>query len=579
MCKLLKKIFFLFLTSGLFPLISISQQTYDEDFTPPMDMPLYLTGTFGELRSNHFHAGIDIKTQGKEGLKVRSIGDGWVSRIKISTGGYGKALYITHPNGFVSVYGHLQRFNDTIQAYIKKIQYNRERFEVEVYPDKGEIKVSKGEIVAISGNTGGSMGPHLHFEIREEATQYPVNPLLFKSIKVKDFYRPKILEMAVYPVDEQSFVNGKQDTLFLEVSGWGEQHRLKNEEKIKVFGNVSFGILTYDVMNDLPNKNGVYEVKLYDDTTQVFGFKQDKLSFATSRYINSLIDYNCYIESKKRFVRTQIDTNNVLANYQQVSSNGIYQFNDTVTHNLKWQVTDAYGNLSQLKFEILKDTSSVSLTKQPRKMTPYFVRINTSFDLKTDQIELNIPSNAFYQSFYFEFNAFTPNTDHAHTIYQLHNNRTPVQKQLALSLVPDSSLLLGRHMDKVYLAYSTNGKDFYSVGGKFEDGRINANIRNLGYYTLMVDTILPSIEPKPFAKNKSGSWPSTYRVVIDDKETGIKSYRATLNDKWVLMEYDAKKDLIFYEVDDKLKSGENKFHLEVVDNVNNKSTYDAIIKR
>ncbi|MFA7301975.1 MAG: M23 family metallopeptidase, partial [Candidatus Shapirobacteria bacterium] len=288
---------FLVLLFFLSPFIPVAQQTYSEPFAPPLDIPLYLSGTFGELRPNHFHAGIDIKTQGREGQNVRAIEDGWVSRIKISPGGYGKALYITHPNGFVSVYGHLQRYGDSIQRYVKEIQYSRESFEVEIFPNEHELPVKKGDLVAYSGNTGGSMGPHLHFEIRDEATQYSLNPLLFTSIKVKDFYRPQILNMAVYPVDTNSFVNGKQETAFLEVTGWGDQHKLKSQRPVKVSGRVSFGIVAHDLMNEIPNKNGVFEVKLLDDTTQIFGLMLDKLSFATARYINSLIDYGTSVET------------------------------------------------------------------------------------------------------------------------------------------------------------------------------------------------------------------------------------------------------------------------------------------
>ena len=579
MCKLKVKGFFLMMALSIIPFLAIGQQRYDEGFVPPLDIPLYLTGTFGELRTNHFHAGIDIKTQGKEGLKVYSIGDGWVSRIKISTGGYGKALYITHPNGYVSVYGHLQRFNDTIQQYIQKIQYARESFEVEMYPEKDELKVKQGELVAISGNTGGSMGPHLHFEIREEATQHPVNPLLFKSIKVKDFYRPKILEMAVYPVDSQSYVNGKQDTLFLEVAGWGEQHRLKKQEEIRVQGNISFGISTYDVMNDLPNKNGVYEIKLYDDTTQVFGFKQDKLSFSTARYINSLIDYGSFIQTKKRFVRTQIDTNNVFSNYQQVSSNGIYSFSDTLIHNMTWQITDAYGNLSQLKFEVGEDTATSSRVKHASKNTPYFVKISAPYVIRTDQMTLEIPSNAFYQSFYFDFHTWPADSVQEQTVFQLHDNRVPVQKRISLELKIDSNLLVGGFSDKVYLAYSADAKDFYYAGGKQDNGRIKSKIRTLGYYSFGVDTMNPIIKARSFTKNKNGKLPQKFSVEIKDKETGVSSYRATLNNEWVLMEYDAKKNLIFYEVDSRLKPGDNQFHLEVVDQMGNQSEYDCVLKR
>lgn len=570
---------FLVLLFFLSPFITVAQQTYSELFATPLDIPLYLSGTFGELRPNHFHAGIDIKTQGREGQKVRAIEDGWVSRIKISPGGYGKALYITHPNGFVSVYGHLQRYGDSIQSYVKEIQYSRESFEVEIFPNKNELPVKKGDLVAYSGNTGGSMGPHLHFEIRDEATQYSLNPLLFTSIKVKDFYRPQILNMAVYPVDTNSFVNGKQDTAFLEVTGWGEQHKLKIQQTIKVSGRVSFGIVTHDLMNEIPNKNGVFEVKLLDDTTQIFGLMLDKLSFATARYINSLIDYGTSVETNKRYIRTQIDTNNLLFNYHQVLSNGIFCFSDTLVHKLTWQVSDAYGNLSQLPFLVQEDTAVSRFVKREIKKTPYRIQANVPDTIKNDLMVLSIPANAFYQSFYFDFKQLEPDSTKLYPVFQLHNSKVPIQKNLTLSILPDADLLARYDREKLYLGYSTNNKYYASAGGKMNHDRMEASIRKLGFYTILVDTKPPVIKPINVATSEAGKPLLKIRLSIVDNQTGIRSYRATLNGQWILMEYDVKNNLLFYEIDKRMKPGENAFELVVTDNVGNKSIYRKSIKR
>ncbi|MFA5417152.1 MAG: M23 family metallopeptidase [Bacteroidales bacterium] len=563
----------------LTPPVIRAQQTYSEPFAPPLDIPLYLTGTFGELRTNHFHAGIDIKTQGREGHKVRAIEDGWVSRIKVSPGGYGKAIYITHPNGFVSVYGHLQRYNDSIQRFVKDIQYKRESFEIEVFPDKNEIPVKKGELIAYSGNTGGSEGPHLHFEIREEATQYSLNPLLFKTIKVKDFYRPQILSMSVYPVDSNSFVNGKQDTVFLDITGWGNQHKLKSPKTIKVSGRVSFGLVTQDLMNEIPNKNGVYEVRLLDDTTQLFCLMMDKLSFSTARYINSLIDYGAFQENRKRYIRTQIDTNNLLFNYQQVLSNGIYYFEDSLTHKLTWDVKDAYGNQALLPFEVQNDTAKATFVRRTLIKTPYFIQANAPASVKNKSLELTIPANAFYQSFYFDLRQFDTDSSKLSPVFKVHNNRIPIQKNLTLSILADENMLKSIDPQKLYLGYSPKNKNFYSVGGKMDHGRMVASILNLGYYQIMVDTLPPVIKPVNVLTKKDGKPLSRIKISIKDNQTGIASYRATLNGRWILMEYDAKNNLLFYEIDKRMKSGDNAFELMVKDHVGNQSTYRKIIIR
>ena len=213
-------------------------------------------------------------------------------------------------------------------------------------------QLKKGDVVAFSGNTGSSGGPHLHFEIREESTQYAVNPLLYKSIKIKDFIPPSIMELSVYPVDGQSLINGKNDTAFYTVEGNGKEYVLKGNPKITVSGNVSFGIRTVDRMNDIPNKNGVYEINLEMDGQQLFDISMDKLSFSTSRYINSLIDYNYYEKVNRRIVRTQIDGNNKLFNYKKVKNDGVVYFYDETVHHFIFTVKDAYNNTSELKFDI-----------------------------------------------------------------------------------------------------------------------------------------------------------------------------------------------------------------------------------
>ncbi len=572
-CKaILLSIFLLFQA-----VFSISQPINQTPFVPPLDIPLYLSGTFGELRSNHFHSGIDIKTQGREGLRVKSIEDGWVSRIKISAGGYGKAIYITHNNGYVSVYGHLKCFNDTIEQYIKALQYKQESFEVEAFPDKNELSVKKGQIIAFSGNTGGSMGPHLHFEIREEATQHPVNPLLFNSLKVKDFYRPKILEMAIYPADQNAFVNGKQDTLFIPVAGWGVTHRLDFQSQIKLQGNISFGLLTYDLMNDIPNKNGVFEVLFFNDTTQVFGFTQDKLSFATTRYINSLIDFEAFTATNKRFVRTQIDTNNLFRNYTQVEGNGIFQFNDSLQHQFSWRVSDVYGNLSKLDFTVWGDTAQYIPVKTLSE-TPYFVHFSSPLNIQTSKAEILIPANATYKSFYFDYQELITDTTQYSTTVKIHQPKIPLQKSVSLKLKVDNLPLKLENAKKLYLAYSEDNKSFAYAGGALNDGWIESSIRRFGYYKVIIDTICPTIRVNKIKPAAKGEKNQILSAKISDKQTGISAFRATLNNSWLLMEYDAKNNLIFYTSDEKIKAGKNTFHLEITDGVGNKTVYDEVIE-
>ncbi len=563
-------LFFFFVTQ-----LSWAQKTSpaDDYFRPPMDIPMYLSGTFGELRSNHFHAGIDIKTQGVEGKSIYAIADGYVSRIKIATGGYGKAIYITHPNGYVSVYGHLKKFAGEIQEYVIEQQYLDESFAIQKFPEKDLLPVKKGQLIAYSGNTGGSQAPHLHFEIREEKTQFPVNPLSFKSIKVKDYFRPKISRFSIYPADEKAQINGKNDTLVYQVEGWGLEHRLKGKPIIEVSGNVSFGLSTHDLMNEISNQNGVYELTLQLDSAEVFSFIWDKISFGTTRYINSLIDYHYYKLNKKRLIRTQLDTNNRLFNYAYILNNGIVNFSDTSSHELLFVVKDIYANESRLPVHIQAVQADEKTAKSSRVLKDnesYFdFRKRNSF--RSKEINLDFPANTFYRSFIFSYDESEAGVDMLSSIYHVHDRFIPVHKKFTMTI--EASHISDSIRDKVYVAYVNEKGETAYVGGKWQQDKLVLHSRLLGSFSLMADSIPPIIKP---VNLKAGTAVKYWiKVKIKDEQSGIKTYRAELNGEWVLMEYEPKKNLLFYEVDEHLKKGKNIFRLTVTDLLNNTSYYET----
>jgi len=292
----MKRFFSLFLV--LFPLVASAQisNVPQDYFKDPLDIPLILSGTFGELRSNHFHAGLDIKTQGRQGLEVKASAKGFISRIKIQHYGYGKALYVQHPNGYTTVYGHLKKLAPKIEEYLKERQYNKESYEIELFPGASELQVEQGEVIAYSGNTGGSGGPHLHFEIRN-GSQRPMNPEMF-GIEIQDTRDPIVDGLFAYPIGEGAHVNNSANRQKLRLIPQNDGSYTTSA--LEACGEIGFGISTVDQKSLAPNKNGVYKIEASLNGSPVMNLDFQRFSFAESRYLNFLIDYEYYSNHRKR---------------------------------------------------------------------------------------------------------------------------------------------------------------------------------------------------------------------------------------------------------------------------------------
>ena len=345
-----KLILFSALTLGMIlPFRSQAQTRYPKNyFRSPIDFPITLAGGFADIRRNHFHSGIDVRTGGEEGKPVYAVADGTVSRINISSTGFGKAIYITHPNGYVSVYGHLKKLNGAIGNWIREQQYRKESFELDIPVDPGVLKVKKGDVIAYSGNTGLSEGPHLHFEIRDAATQEIINPMLF-GLPFRDTAPPKIYNVRIYPFDDESMVNSGRSPLTLAVNGSGEC-KLISKDTVKVSGNIIFGIQALDFSNDTGSRDGIESIELFVDTACCFSQKFDRFAFAETRYANSELDFPQVVRNGQRIMRCYIAPNNKLSMYGKGSNRGIVNFNDTKVHKVQFILKDAFGNSSRLTF-------------------------------------------------------------------------------------------------------------------------------------------------------------------------------------------------------------------------------------
>jgi hypothetical protein len=566
---MIKLVFFILVTVNL-----VAQNNYPKDaFIPPLDIPLKLSGTFGELRSDHFHSGMDIKTGEQIGLNIYAIADGYVSRIKVQSGGYGKALYITHPNGFVSVYGHLNKYNEKINRWVIKNQYEQQSYEVDLYPQKGELEYKQGDIVAYSGNTGRSGGPHLHFEIRTEAEQKPVNPLLF-GYQVADNTNPVINLLKIYPLGVGSSVNGKYEAAdFFPISTNGHYH-LKNEPVIAASGSVYFGINTMDLFNGGKNKNGVYEIEVLIDGKLHYRHQLETFAFAETRYINSLIDYQEYIAKSRRIQKTYIQPNNKLSIYRDVINRGIVDLEPGKTYQVAIKVYDLAGNISDLAFQIRGDepaNKAVNLKKTKKHLFNY--KGNNVF--KNESVIFEVPGKALYDTLHFHYEELPKVKGSYSALHRLHTTEVPLHSWCNLSIRADS---LPDYLQSKTLLARIDDNDFESEGGEWNRGFVTARVRSFGDYCITIDTIAPQINPVNISDQQSLLAQQTIRVKIKDDLSGIRTYTPTLNGEWILMEYDAKNDLLIYYFDNLLHEGDNTFKLEVWDEKNNYSVYEALLK-
>jgi hypothetical protein len=543
---------------------SIAQNIYPQDyFRSPLDIELVLSGTFAELRSNHFHSGLDIKTKQREGLSVYATASGYISRIKISHYGYGKAIYITHPNGYVTVHGHLQRFSDKVEAYVKKHQYEKESFEIELFPDINDLIVTKGEVFAYSGNTGGSGGPHLHFEIRDNQER-PINPLLF-GLKVKDSKKPIVKSMYAYPINDLSHVNGSNLKQKLRVIP--QKNGDYKVEDLTAYGKIGFAVNTIDQQDLAANKNGVYKIETFYNGAQNFTIDFRKFSFDETKHLNRLIDYTHYKDEKERLQKLFLDTNNPLSLYKDKIDDGYLVIYDTVSNVYKVKISDFEGNETNIDINIKGED------KQPNDVSknftsPYYIKSGEANVLENQNIKVDFPRETFYDDFFIDFRV---NGD----TLKLHENNLASKKYFTISY--DVSNYNPEDLKQVYIARLVGWNNFLSYSStQRKDNILFTRTKNLGTYCLARDTVNPTITPISF---KDGQWLSKYRflkVKIDDKHTGISNYRATLNGQWILMEYDYKKKTLTYDFNDKVVTDtKNNLKIIVTDNVGNSSTFEA----
>ena len=553
-----KKISLIFL---LFSISLIFSQKDQSKLIPPLDIPLSISGTFGEIRSSHFHAGLDIKTGGKQGLKVRSVLDGKVSRIRVAISGYGKAIYIDHPNGTTSVYAHLKNFSPKIESYIKKAQYEKKSYTIEKFP-KNELIVSKGEVIGFSGNTGGSSGPHLHFEIRDTKNQMPFNPMIF-NIDVVDTKKPVIQKLFLF--HENNF---GEDIITQKIELEKISDGLYKAPKIYTSGKIGVGLQMYD-KQDLSqfNRNGIHSVKIFLNNKIISNYKYDNIKFDDSEYVNLLIDYKEF-KSKKIRVQKLFNPNN---------SNISFIGKDEKNRKFSIEENKSYDLLIEIS-DFKKNTSKIEMKITGRK---------TNFINPTIEGELILPENEYLFKFKDQTVHLKKNTFYYPTSLNVYKDHDSIKINPDISLFKKSFSIefFANKYDSIskrqsFIARLNKKKKIAYSPTIIKDSIFITKSVQAGTYFLAKDSIPPKIKPINFKKNQ---WLSKYqflKVKIEDDLSGIKSYEGEINGKWVLFEYEPKNKNLTYNFNDlKFKSGKQDLKLKVTDNVGNESIFQTSFYR
>jgi len=518
-------------------------------FTPPFDFPITFSGNFGEIRANHFHGGLDFKTGGTIGKPVRALADGYISRIRV-THGSGYVLDVAYDNGYSTINRHLSAFVGDVARRVEDLQYEKESWEVEITPEPDEYPVKAGQIIALSGNTGYSFGPHLHLDMIETATDEYIDPLPFFMNKVKDKTAPRAEGIMLFPQPGKGVVEGKQTRRAFPA------HPTK---PITAWGLIGAGIRAYDYMDGVQNKYGVKTVILEVDGEEVFRSTIDRFAYEENRYINSW--------THGQYMKSFIEPGNRLRMLQASNGNrGLVEINEERPYRFVYTLSDALGNTSKVRFTVQGQKTTIAPVEHREKYALKWDKVNY---LQEPGLELVIPKGMLYDNVLLNYSVRADSGDIAFT-YQLNDTRIPMHNACDLRIGLRRRPV--EDVTKYYVAGVTARGGKYRIGGKYEDGVMKVRIRDLGTYTVAVDTVPPVITPVNQAQ-----WGRTGKIIFKakDKETGINTYRGTIDGKYALFgKPNSISGNLVCELDPKYveKGGKHVVEMTVTDGCGNRTT-------
>ena len=520
-----------------------AQEKPENPFVSPFDFPLLLSGNFGELRANHFHGGVDFKTQGVVGKPIRCIADGYISRVTVTPGGYGQAVYITHDNGYTSVHGHLHKFMTEVEQVVEAYQYEHETFAVDLTFGPDRFPLKQGEVFALAGNEGYSFGPHLHMELRKTNTGEYIDPLQFYTDIIKDKTAPRATHIMLYPQAGKGVVAGSSKKKALPLAAL--------QTPVMAWGKIAVGIKAYDYMDGTSNNYGVRSVTLLVDSVEVFRSTVDGFLPEENRMINAWTDYEEYATRGSWFMRSQILPGNTWRMLQADEEGGVVTINEERLYDFCYVLEDLYGNRRTYRFKVQGKEQPI----EPLYKGKHYLSWNQGNVIQKPGMELVIPKGMLYEDVDLNCKVIADSLNISFD-YQLNDRPVPLHAGCSLMIgvrnypIPD--------MTKYYVVRKYKGRKA-SAGGYFEEGFMHANIRELGTYSVALDTVAPRIVPLNRPQWKGGN----IRFKIRDAETGIKDYKVYIDGAFVLFKFSSKNAVLSCMHPSRIKKG-MKHRMEVV---------------
>jgi hypothetical protein len=540
-------------------LLRLAVSSQGDSYNWPIDSPRVITGNYGELRPNHFHTGLDFSTNGKVNYPVYAIKEGYVSRIKVSSSSYGRCVYVTHPDGKVSLYGHLNSFNEQIAAIVKKEQYKKQSFEIEIFPKPDEIVIKKKQPLGLSGNSGSSTGPHLHFELRDAQSEVPLNPMEY--FNVQDKIPPVLESVAFYSLADTcspkflaafKVKRNKKDSLFVE-----------KDSIILNQGILGFAFSGYDQYLPKGNPNNIFGAKVYLDNHLLYGHTLDNISFDDVRFVNEFSDEVEKFKYQKCFMPTLYPPNI----YERRPTKGRILLSDTNYHKLKLSVIDENANERVLM--ITFKTRKLNFFGEPSIKSDVFVDCTSDFMVSKNKLQIFIPANTLFYSTGLIFENTLENTGKIIILPTDANLKSTsiIGFEVPQKYKRNKNKLVLKSGGSVLSPIVNNDSVFYSV-------------KNFGWFLIDQDTIAPKVKTAlseaQIAKNKKYN---SFSFQVSDNLSGLNKYNLFIDDKWVLGEYDAKSDLVTYNFDEDTPKGPLNFKLEAEDKVGNQTVFKYTLKR